>query len=69
MRGADAHDRQVVDLAHARDPLRGGKRALAERRLVDARLDVDDHVAAGQRAVHRLFDRVRRRVPLADRRS
>ena len=42
--------------------------ALAQRSLALGRLDVDDDVALGKRALHGLFDRVRRRVPLAHRR-
>ena len=56
-----------MDLAHARHPLRRRERALAQRRLVLLRLDVDDDVAVGQRAVDRVLDRVGRRVALADR--
>ena len=66
---ADAEHAQVVDLAHARDALRRRERALAKGRLVLLRLDVDDDVAVGQRPVHRLLDRVGRRVALADRRA
>ena len=62
-------DAQVVDLAHARDPLRRGQRPLAQGGLVLLRLDVDDDVAVGQRPVHRVLDRVRRGVALADRRA
>ena len=68
-RVADPHDAQVVDLAHARDPLRRGERPLAQGRLVLLRLDVDDDVAVGQRPVHRVLDRVGRGVALADRRA
>ena len=41
-------------------------RALAQRRLALPRLDVDDDVDPGQRALERLLDPVGRRVPLAD---
>ena len=45
---------------------RGGVRALAHVGLALERLDVDDDVRLGQRVLHRLLDRVGRRVALAD---
>ena len=47
----DLDDRDVVDLAHTGDGERGAADALAEV-VGHGRLDVDDDVAAGQRAVH-----------------
>ena len=49
VRAADVDEAQVVDLADPRDRERRGVGALAQRRVVVARLDVDDDVAAGQR--------------------
>ena len=58
-----------MDLAHARDTLGGRENALAQRRLVLLRLDVDDHVALRQRTVHGFLDCVRGRMPLPHRRT
>ncbi len=65
---ADAHDGDVVDLAHPRDAERSRERPLAQggRRAV-LRLDVDDHVAARQRILDRRLDRIGDRVCLCDR--
>ena len=43
-----------------------GARPLVQRDLVGGRLDVDDDVALGQRALNRRLDGVRRRVALPD---
>ena len=56
----------VVDLAHARRAQRGRERPLPQRRLVDARLDVNDHVGPWQRVLDGVLDRIGDRVPLAD---
>ena len=63
---ADVDEREVVDLAHARHGQRGGVRALAHARILE-RLDVHDDVAARQRPLDCLLDRVRGGVALADR--
>ena len=55
-----------MHLAHARHAERGRERALAHGRRALERLDVDDDVGLGQRMLHRVLDRVRRRVALAD---
>ena len=65
-----SQDADVVHLAHARDTLSAAACARSRmRRVVLLRLDVDDDVAARQRALHRLLDRVRRRVALPDGRA
>ena len=56
-----------MHLTHARNAQRGGLHALAERRVLLARLDVDDDVALGESAVHGLLERVGRGVALRDR--
>ena len=63
---ADVEDGDVVHLAHAADGERGGMGAVADARVVLHRLDMDDHVALGKRALDRVLDRVGDRVPLAD---
>ena len=64
----DVDERKVVDLAHARHRQRRRVRALADARVLE-RLDVDDDVTAGQRALDRALDRVGDGVPLADGRD
>ena len=58
-------EREVVDLAHARHGERCGVRALAHVLVVE-RLDVDDDVAARQRALDRGLDGVGGGVTLPD---
>ena len=59
-------DGHVVDLAHARDPERGGERLLAQFSPGLRGLDVDDDVSAGHGALDRILDGVGRGVPLAN---
>ena len=64
---ADLDEREVVDLAHIRNGDGRSVRAHPDAGI-DERLDVNDDVASGQRALERLLDRVGRGMPLADRR-
>ena len=69
VRVAEVDDADVVHLSHARHGERRHGRPLAERLLPGLGLDVDDHVALGQRPLNRVLDRVGGRVALADRGS
>ena len=55
---ARAEDGDVVDLAHARNPERGGECALGDRSAGLRRLDVDDDVRPRDGPLDRLLDRV-----------
>ena len=69
MAPSERDDAEIVDLAHLRDVHRGRKRAVPERRLVGAWLDVDDDIAAGERVFELCLDQIRDRVALTDGRS
>ena len=60
-RAAERDDAEVVDLADVRHGQRRRVRALAERGVRPAGLDMDDDVAAGQRPLERRLDPVRQR--------
>jgi hypothetical protein len=62
--GVGVDQRHVVELADVGDGHRGRPDALADLRLRRGRLDVHDHVAARQHAVHRVLDPVRGGVTL-----
>ena len=57
---------EVVDLAHPRDRHRRLAHPLAQRRLGAGGLDVDDDVAARERALHSRLDAVGDGMALAD---
>ena len=63
---AERDDAEVVDLPHPWHGQRRGVGALAQRRLVRVRLDVDDDVAAGQHPLELGLDPVGDGMTLAD---